>query len=111
METHHGGEYRMKKIKENVTLLINLLLVLITAVFNLYSYFHLPEVIATQLGLRGSKSNMMPKEIYLLGCLIIMGALAFFASKGSKENKIKYTVVNAILFIANIVIIVIQLNN
>lgn len=99
----------MKRIKEDILLLINMAFLLITAVINVYGYFHLPDEIATQFSMNGTKANVMQKEIYLVGGFALMCLLAFMSRKGTKESRIKYTVVNAIILVANIVMIVIQI--
>jgi uncharacterized membrane protein len=102
-------EVLMKKLKEDSLLLINMAFLLITAVINVYGYFHLPDKIATQISFHGTMDNMMQKEIYLVGGFAIMCLLTFVNRKGTKESRIKYTIVNAIIMVANIVMIAIQL--
>lgn len=99
----------MKKLKEDILLLINMVFLLITAVINVYGYFHLPDEVATQFSFNGSKVNVMHKETYLVGGFVLMCLMAFMSRKGTKESRIKYTAVNAIILVANIVMIVIQL--
>lgn len=99
----------MKKIKGNIFLIINGIYIVITGGFNSFAYFRLPDTIDTQFSFTGGHVNTMPKAIYLIGSVVIVLILAVFGAKKEIEIKIKYTIINTIIVIANIVIILMQL--
>ncbi|MGB4661281.1 MAG: hypothetical protein WBI07_19065 [Mobilitalea sp.] len=99
----------MKRFKPDILYLISGLYILITGVFNLYGYFHLPEEVATQFGLPGGNVNYMSKGTYLITSFLIVAVLAYFSVRTEKEKRLKYMVINTVIVIANILMITTQL--
>jgi uncharacterized membrane protein len=99
----------MKSTKNKVYLLINAIYIIVTAAINIYGYFRLPEEIDTQFSFSGESVNHMPKSIYLIISFFIVLVLALFSIKNEPSQKLKYLIINSIIFIANIIMIFIQL--
>lgn len=99
----------MKFTKNKVYFLINAVYIIVTAVINIVGYFRLPEEIATQFGFSGESVNHMPKSIYLVVSFFIVVVLALFSIKNEPAQKLKYLIINSIIFIANIIMIFIQI--
>ena len=99
----------LKKIKNNRTLIISLIYIVITGGINLYAYFNLPDRMATQISLSGEKVNTMPTPLYLSGVFVAVLVISTIYLKVEKERKIKLLLVDSLIVVANIVMIVIQL--
>lgn len=98
----------MNFIKNKLHILLSIIYVVGTAIVNVFGYIRLPEVIATQFG-RDNKVNHLPKEIYLSGSFLIVSILAAICIKTEPAQRIKYLIINTIIFIANIIMILIQI--
>lgn len=97
----------MKNINKVLTW-ISIIYIVITVGFNVFGYFHLPDVIATQMSFSGSEVNHMPTPIYLISTSILVTILSIGCIT-KKEQKLKYGLINTIIVIANIVMISVQL--
>ena len=97
-------------VKNRIFQWVSLLFIVITVGVNLYGFFHLPDVIATQFSLTASDNvNHMPSPVYLIGTLLLIIVLSVLTITKSKEQKLKYLLINTLLFFANIILIVTQL--
>jgi len=109
MRSITGWEESMKQLKQYTYMIVNGIYLAITTGFDLYAYAKLPDTMKTQISITGGSANTMPKSIYMavtVGLLLILTALG---SRREKAVQIKYTIINAIIVIANIVIIAVQL--
>lgn len=98
----------MNFIKNKLHILLNIIYVVVTALVNVFGYFRLPDVIATQFG-SDSRVNHMPKAIYLPGSFLIILILAVFCIRTEPGQRIKYLIINTIIFVANIIMILVQI--
>jgi uncharacterized membrane protein len=99
----------MDKKKPNIFLILSSIYMIITGAINIYGYFNLPEVIATQFSLTGRQVNTMKTPIYLLGSFAIVVILSVLCIKKEKEQQIKYLLISSFIVIVNIVMIITQL--
>ena len=99
----------MKQFKQYYYQIMNTIAVMVTVIFDICTYPRLPQKIATQIGFHGDRVNTMPKLVYMLITAGIMVLLFAFGYSREKAVRIKYTLVNIVLLIANIIMISIQL--
>ena len=99
----------MKSERHSIYSVLCTIYILITGGINLYGYFNLPKEIATQFSLTGGAVNRMPTPIYLIIVFILVLLMSIFCLTKGQEQKLKYLLVNAIIVIANVVMIVSQL--
>ncbi len=99
----------MKDSRKDILFILHIILVAITGILNVYGLFHLPNTIATQISLRGSGVNTMPKALYLLLSFAIMLALAVVNRRGNVQRKMTSTIASVLVFIGNILVIATQL--
>ena len=97
----------MKK-PQNILFLISLFCLAITGGINILGYLYLPEVIATQISFTGGGVNTMPKIYYLIGGFVLSLILTVMVNK-SKDEKLKWFLVNVLITVANCVMVLIQL--
>jgi cytochrome bd-type quinol oxidase subunit 2 len=107
--SNNRGVGNMNKLKNNVFFNINLGYILVTGLINLYGYFQLPERMVTQISLTGGKTNTMPTPVYLLAVFVGMIIFTVLGRKSERDQKMKWFFTTTIIFIANIIMIAIQL--
>lgn len=96
--------------KNKFILWISVFYIAITTAINLYGYFNLPDVIATQFSMTGNDNvNHMPAPVYLIGTFFLISIFSVFTITKSKEQKLKYLLINSILVIANVAMILSQI--
>ncbi len=103
------GKKKMKQLKQYYYQIMNIIAVMVTVIFDVCTYSRLPQKIATQISFHGDRVNTMPKLVYMLTTVGIMVLLFAFGYSRDKAVRIKYTVVNIVLLIANIIMISMQL--
>lgn len=99
----------MKNKRYNLIQVICSIYIVLTGGFNLYSYFHLPDTMATQISFSGEKVNHMPTPVYLLCAFLLTLILGMLSVKNEREQRMKYFLGTTIVFIANVVLLVMQL--
>ena len=103
-----NGDY-MKAFKRHIFLVINITYLIITGAVSIYAYFHLPDKVATQIGLTGEMKNRVPTPIYLIIACAIILLLSVLSMTKEKEQKIKYFIALTVCVIAHTAMIIAQL--
>jgi uncharacterized membrane protein len=100
---------RMKQVRKYTYPLLHGIYLIITLIFDAYAYTKLPEKISTQFSLSGGAVNTMPKLVYMLISVGIILILYIMGIHKSKIDRIKFTIINTIIVVANIVMLAVQL--
>ncbi len=99
----------MNFIKRNYQKLLIGLYLGITAIINIIGYIKLPDKVATHMNFDGQQTNYIPTLLYVIISFALVGLLCFLSMNKVGEKKIKYLFTTAIIVIANISLIVIQM--
>jgi hypothetical protein len=100
----------MKNIKSNLYPIMNGIYLIGTILIDLFAYGRLPDTIATQFSISGNTANTMPKLTYMLITTGIILVLFVLGIQKDRYGRIKLLAANTILFIANIILLVVQLS-
>jgi|GEM_PF-2314125 len=100
---------KIKKSDNKTPLLLCAIFIIITGGINLFGYFNLPDQIATQISMTGEHVNRMSTSLYLSLVFALVVVFSVLSLNVEKEKKIKWLSVDAVIVVANMVMIIIQL--